>query len=338
MRLLFATAALSALAGTAAAETYNGREVVVEDAAAVVTVIAEDRTNIDVSITPGARLPAPQVRQTAEGILIDGGLDNRIRNCSTNGDRMQVNVRNLGTVRSEDFTRIVVRTPRTLDVAFGGAVLATVGASNGGSVFANGCGNTRIGAASGDLRVDLNGSGDVRAERAGGALAANLNGSGSLSIEEAASNAALRLNGSGDLRLQRVGGDVDARLNGSGSVDVGAVGGDAHVALGGSGDVDVGAVTGSLTAELRGSGSVDVASAEGASADLTLTSSGSLRVRGGSVGQLSARNSGSGELRFGGAAQATRAMLSGSGDITIAEAGTVQQLRDSGSGSVNVGR
>lgn len=343
MRLFLAAAAASlcALAGEAGAQTFAASAVRIDHAAAVVTVIPEERADINVSISPGDRVPTPTARLTSDGVVIDGGLRDRIRGCAAfdlGGARGRVRIAGIGNVRREELPRITIRTPRALDLAIGGAVFTSVGASAGGAVAFNGCGDATMSFASGALDVALNGSGDVDVGRVAGALAATLNGSGSLSIERAGANAALRLNGSGDLRVGAVAGQLDARLAGSGSLQAASAGGDSRLALHGSGDVEAGAIAGSLDAELRGSGSVSVASVEGASASLDLFSSGDLVVRSGRVEQLSVSNSGSGEVSFGGAAASTRAMLSGSGDISVAHAGRIEQLVDRGSGSVSLGR
>ncbi|MGH6951714.1 MAG: GIN domain-containing protein, partial [Vitreimonas sp.] len=265
MRLFLAAtaASLCALAGQAGAQTFAATAVRVENAAAVVTVIPEDRADIHVAIAPGARLATPTARVSGEGVVIDGGLGgNRIRGCMST-TRTVVRIAGIGNVAREDLPRITIRTPRRLDLSIGGAVHTTVGASAGGSAAFNGCGDATMAAASGPLDVDLNGSGDIEVARVGGVLAATLNGSGSLNVARADGDAALRLNGSGDLEVGDVRGRLDARLTGSGSLEVGSAGGDTRLALNGSGDVEAGAVAGSLDAELRGSGSVSVASVVG---------------------------------------------------------------------------
>ena len=339
MRIFVAAAAVSLLAAPAAAETFQATSVEIKDAAAQLTVIPEDRANIDVSITAGARLAAPQARMTADGLVIDGGLRNRFRGCTnTLGGRTQVRVSGIGNVARDDLPRITLRVPRQLNLSAAGAIYTNVGASAGGVVTVGGCGDTTIGATSGGLDVTLNGSGDVDVSRVGGTLAAVLNGSGSLEVERADAEAALRLNGSGDLQVGQIGGPVNAQLTGSGSLRTGAAGGSARLALNGSGNVYAGAIAGTLDADLRGSGSMRVASVNGESADLTLTSSGSLVVSGGQVARLEARSTGSGSVRYGGTAGVTRASLSGSGSITIHDAGRVESLSDTGSGSISVGR
>jgi hypothetical protein len=327
-----------ALVGTASAETYRAAGARVEHAAAIVTVIPEDRADVDVSIAPGPRLTAPRVRLDGATVVIDGGLRNRLRGCTSMwGGRTHVRIAGIGAVARDELPRITLRTPRSLDLEIGGAVYATVGASQGGEITLNGCGDTEIGEAAGGLDVNLNGSGDVDAERVRGTLTAALNGSGELRVARADAEAALRLNGSGDLSVGDVGGAVDARVNGSGRVRVGASGGSANLALNGSGDIDAGAVAGALDVELRGSGSVDVASVEGEHAALDLTSSGDIVVRGGRVAQFSARNTGSGDIRYAGVAGASRISLHGSGSIAVADAGRIDQLIDSGSGGVRLG-
>jgi hypothetical protein len=329
---------LALSAPVAAAETYPAGGVSIESAAAVLTVITEDRVDVDVVISGGERLPVPTVRVRGDEIVIDGGLRSRLRGCTSMLGQTQVRIGGLGAVPREDLPRITVRAPRALNLEVGGAVFTEVSESAGGHVTLNGCGDTRIGAAAGDLDLTLNGSGDVDAARVGGALTATLNGSGAVNIARADADAALRLNGSGDLEVGAVAGALEAGLNGSGGVTVASVGRGARFSLNGSGDMEGGAVAGSLEADLRGSGSIEIASVDGESVALSLSSSGDIEVRGGRVGRLSARNSGSGNLRFDGAAQSSQINLSGSGNVTVADPGRVEQLIDTGSGSARLGR
>jgi hypothetical protein len=337
--LLLSAASLCALAGPAAAETYRAAAAEIEHAAAVVTVIPEDRVDMDVQIEPGTRLPAPSVRLTPQGVVIDGGLRNRIRSCTTGlGGRTQVRVAGVGNVARDDLPHITIRAPLTLDLAVGGGVYATVGASQGGKVALSGCGDTSIGAAAGALDLSLGGSGDADAGLVSGQLTAALNGSGSLRVAQAGAGASLRLNGSGDVAVGDVAGALDARVNGSGGIRAGDVGGGARLALSGSGDIDAGAVSGSLEVDVRGSGDVTIASVQGERATLNLASSGDIVVRAGRVDRLDLRDTGSGDVRFGAVAGASRIALHGSGDISVADAGRIEQLRDSGSGDVSFGR
>lgn len=376
MRLVYLTAAaLSALAAPAAAETYNAAGARLENVAAHLHVIPEDRANVDVSITPASgRLPAPTVRVDGDRVVIDGGLRNRLNGCMTMMNRTQVRVRGVGNVSTDELPRITLRVPRHLNLSIGGAVYSDIGASSGGNVSHNGCGDTSIAAANGDLDVALNGSGDVGVTRVTGDLRAALNGSGALDITRTDGNAELRLNGSGDLTSGAVGGAVDAqlagsgnlrveraqsalvrlngsgdvdvgdvdgtmdvRLSGSGAIDLGSAGEGARILLNGSGDIDAGAVRGALRAELSGSGSIEVASVDGPSVELSQSSSGDVLVRGGRTERLVARNSGSGTVRFSGVAATSTLEVRSSGDVVVTDAGRVEQLIDSGSGGVRIG-
>jgi hypothetical protein len=333
VRLLVLTAATATLlAAPAAAETYAASSVRIEDAAAHVEIIPENRSTIDVAIQPGARLGAPRVSLEGGRVLIDGDL--RLQGCR-NG---QVRVQGRGWIPRDELPRIVIRTPRTLDVGMGGAVYGRVGASEGGVLGVFGCGSVDVAAVTGDLRLRVTGSGDVTLADVSGALDVALTGSGDLRATRAGGDATLRLSGSGDLELGRIGGALDASLTGSGSLEAGDVGAGAALRLTGSGDVAVGDVRGALSARLTGSGGVSAQSVTGPRATLRLNSSGDIDVRGGRVDELSVYNGGSGDIRFGGAAEVASFEVRGSGDVVVAEAGRVESLFDNGSGSVRVGR
>jgi len=338
---LFALTAVSvtALTGIAAAETYQASGVHIEHAAAVVNVIPESRSNVDVAITPGNRLPTPEVRVDGARVVIDGGLENRFRGCwSLNEGEGTVRIAGIGGVRREELPRITLRVPRELAFAASGAVFTTIGASSGGNVALTGCGDADVGATSGALRVVVSGSGDVEVDRVGGALTALLSGSGSADIARADGDATLHVTGSGDLRVGAVGGGADIQVTGSGEVRTGAIGRDAALVSTGSGDVTVGGVRGSLRATVTGSGAIDVTSVEGETVTLSSTSSGDIDVDGGRTGRLVARTNGSGNVNFGGAAGASELRLNGSGNIVVADAGRVERMTDNGSGSINIGR
>jgi hypothetical protein len=333
--LIAAAAAL--LAGTAAAETYQVGGVRIEDAAARVEIIPENRADIDVSIQPGERVAAPRVSVADGRVLIDGDL--RITGCtSTPGGGERVRIAGVGWVRGADLPRIVIRTPRTLDVSMGGAVFGRVGASNGGALLVVGCGDTDVAAVTGDLRLRVTGSGDVTVAAVSGALDAALTGSGDVRVASAGANALMRLSGSGDLTVGPVAGALDAALTGSGDLAAGNVGAGAELALTGSGDVSVREVRGALSAQLTGSGDVAAASVTGPSATLRSNASGDLIVLAGRVERLSVRSGGSGDVRFGGAAAVAEIEVRGSGDVSIAEAARVERMIDNGSGSIRVGR
>lgn len=337
MRHLIITAAATALLrAPAAAETYQAAGVRIEDAAAVIEIIPEARSTIDVVVQPGARLAAPRVSVVDGHVLIDGDL--RIQGCtSTSGGGDRVRVARHGVVRREDLPRITVRAPRTLDASLGGAVYTRVGESNGGRLSLVGCGETEIAPVNGDLRLQLTGSGNATLGAVSGKLDASLTGSGQVRGARVGGDAALRLTGSGNLNLAAIGGELEASLTGSGNLGAGDVGRGAAVTLTGSGDVGMGDVRGALSARVSGSGDVLAQSVHGPEADLRTNSSGDIIVRGGRVERFRARASGSGDVRFDGAAAVVDVEMRGSGDVSIADAGRVERLISNGSGNLRTG-
>src|SRR6185295_14709507 len=122
VRLLLTTAALGCLAaGQAAAEPYRTANVEIKDSAAILTVIPEDRADVDVSVAGGERLPAPTVRMEGDHVLIDGGL--RVTGCGgwfQSGSRSSIRVAGYGTVTPDHLQRITLHVPRTLNLIVGG--------------------------------------------------------------------------------------------------------------------------------------------------------------------------------------------------------------------------
>ena len=117
MRVILASvaAATCALSGQAAAERFNQDAVTLQHIAAVLDVIPEDRTDVDVAIGQSERLPAISARVEGDRVVIDGGLRNRLRGCTAMfGGQPQVRISGIGGVAREDLPRITVRVPRTL--------------------------------------------------------------------------------------------------------------------------------------------------------------------------------------------------------------------------------
>jgi hypothetical protein len=336
-------AGLSASSASAqnGAQNYAAEGVDVIEAAAIVHVIPENRTDISVVTQPGRRLPAPEVRQRNGRVIVDGGLRGRIRGCgggwfgSNNSQAATIN--GLGSVTRADLPIITIRTPMHVDLTAAGAVYADIGAFTEGAVRASGCGQTDIGPVSGALNAALHGSGDMDIASAG-ALSASLSGSGDIRAGNA-DTANLNLAGSGDVRVRTVRQNLRARLAGSGDIKVDRVdGGETELSLAGSGDVEVAAVTGDLRVRLNNSGDISVGNYQGGDADLELSGSGNISIRAGTAATVSAQLSGSGNVNFNGRAQNARADLNGSGNVRIAHADHIERMRESGSGEVSIGQ
>lgn len=299
---LLATA-LAVVAGAPAALAAPGplpaKGVSVVDAVAKVTVISEDRADVVVSVTPGVGLPTPTVRTENGRVIVDGGLDRRIRSCRGGAQGLKgVLVTGTGLVAPSAMPKITIRTPRTVDLSVGGAVITAVGRSDGGTMRFQGCGDAMVDAANGPLSLTLEGSGDIDVVEVRGAVNARLDGSGDIRIGPTGA-AALALNGSGDLTVAKVTGGLDARLDGSGDLRVGTL--------------------------------------DAASARMALDGSGDLTVDAGRAGVLAVSLDGSGDVRFGGRAGTVTADLDGSGDIIVDAADHVGVTRKAGSGDIQIG-
>lgn len=287
---LIATTA-AAVAGFGASPVFAG-EVEIRNAVARVTVIVEDRQDIGVEVIQGrSRLPAVQVRRRGRDVEIDGGLrgngfwgGNSIRNCHSGrpdaaqpGQGATVEVRDLGRIRLEDAPRIVVRTPRNVDISAGGAVFGAIGGgARSVELDSGGCGAWTVANVDGPLELSVGGSGSVRAG-ASRSLEANVGGSGSISAG-ATGNFETAVGGSGSVEVASVNGQGDVSIGGSGGVNIRQGRMDKlSVAIGGSGDVRFGGTTRDLSVAIAGSGDVRVAAATG-SVSRSIVGSGTVHI------------------------------------------------------------
>jgi hypothetical protein len=309
-------------------------------AAAVITVTPEDRADFAVTITPGAaKAPLPVLRSQGGATVIDGGVrsswSNRCRG-GENPDSLRLRYGAGPELRIKDLARIDIRAPRQLALDIANDGRTQIGPNVGGVVRVSGCGWSTIGPAQGDLRADLDGSGDVRLATVSGALTARLNGSGDI-VAASAARADLDLNGSGDVFVGPVAGAVRAQLDGSGDIDVKTANGPAELALNGSGDIRLGGVRGQLKARLDGSGDIAVARVDGPVV-LRLDGSGGIDVADGNAPQLNISASGSGTVRFGGAAGDVNVSAGGSSDVIVARANGAIVQSKFGSADISIGR
>src|SRR5262249_42578967 len=144
------------------AQNLSAQSVDVVDAAAIVHVIPEDRADFAVDSTAGPRLAAPAARVENGRLIIDGRV--RVVDCGSGmwgGNARSVRAPGVGAVREHDLPVVTIHTPRTVDLSTRGGVYADIAASSGGHVLFNGCGDIRVGPASGDLDLSIRGSGDV---------------------------------------------------------------------------------------------------------------------------------------------------------------------------------
>lgn len=287
---LMTGAALGAIV-LAAAGAASAVEVEIKNAVARVVVIPEARSDVDVQITGGqtSGLPAIRVERTGGGkVVLDGGLDRKIRGCQQTGvvsgeavdptnppSNLTIDVRDHGRIKLADAPLVTLRVPMAVEVGGNGAVFGSIARSDSVELGAAGCGDWTVANTAGALRVSVAGSGDVRAGTSR-SLKASIAGSGDVRAVSTGP-AEVSIAGSGDVRIGRVDGDVDASIAGSGDVRVeGGRVARVKASIAGSGDVMIDAAADTVEASVIGSGDVRVASA--GSVKKSIMGSGSVSV------------------------------------------------------------
>jgi hypothetical protein len=287
MKVLAGTALMLAAAGAAGAA-----EVEIKHAVARVVVVPEARSDVDVQITGGqaSGLPAIRIERTGGGkVILDGGLDRKIRGCRQIGavaggivdptnppPNLTIDLRDHGRVKLSDAPLVTLRVPMAVDVEAGGAVFGSIARSDSVELAATGCGDWTVANTAGALRASVSGSGDVRAGT-----------SRSLKASVA---------GAGDVRVVST-GPADVSIAGSGSVSVGRLDGDLKVSIAGSGDVRVGTGrVGRVNASIAGSGDV-VVDAPVEAVEASVIGSGDVRVA--AAGSVKKSIMGSGSVSVG---------------------------------------
>ncbi|OHB26555.1 MAG: hypothetical protein A2790_19240 [Phenylobacterium sp. RIFCSPHIGHO2_01_FULL_69_31] len=268
--LLAAVAAFAAAAAQAAS-------IEVKDAAARVTVVPEDRSDIKVEIvSTNPRLPIT-VRTLAGRTIVDGDLERRIRSCRGAGDKASVEVRDRGSFAYADLPQVVIHTPRDVQIDTGGAVFGAVGRSASLNLGNSGCGDWTVANVAGEAKVSQAGSGDTRMGSTG-SLRVRLAGSGDVAAADVKGGLDISIAGSGSAHVKSIAGPLEVSVAGSGDVDV--LGGRAttmKVSIAGSGDVDFRGTADSLKVRIAGSGDVHAGQVRG-EVSKTIMGSGSIRI------------------------------------------------------------
>lgn len=273
----FRTILPAALAATLGAGAAQAASIEVRDAVARVIVVPENRSDIEVEIiSANPKLPLT-VRGTGERTIVDGHLNRKIRSCRGSGERASVDVRGAGSFSYAEMPRVVIHTPRDVQIATGGAVFGAIGRSASLELGNSGCGDWTVANVVGQARISQAGSGDTRTGSAG-ALRVRVAGSGDVATADIGGGLAVSIAGSGSARVKSVSGPLEVSVAGSGDVDV--AGGRAatmKVSIAGSGDVDFRGSAGSLKARIAGSGDVRAAQVTG-EVSKTIVGSGSIRI------------------------------------------------------------
>ena len=274
MRLPMIILGLGAGLATSAA---HAQSVEIKDAVVRDTVIPEARSDIKVEfLSSHPQLPL-QVRTAGGKVVIDGGLNRKIRSCEGEAGRASINVAGLGAIAYANMPQVVIRAPRDVNLDSGGAVFGTIGKSASLQLSNAGCGDWTVANVAGELKLNQTGSGDTYIGSVG--------------------RAHLRVAGSGDIRTQAVKGPMDVNLAGSGDVWSASLEGPLDVKIAGSGDVKIaGGRVGAMTVSVAGAGGVTVD---------------------GPADSLKARIAGSGDVKVKAVKGAVSKAVVGSGEVVI---------------------
>lgn len=301
-----------------AVRTFQGSELVLQDAVAVLRVIPEERSDIAVSVrSGGAALPAFKIGQDGTRVVLDGDLDGRIRGCSDMNGVQSFRIDRMDAIRASDAPVITVRAPLDAKISVSGAVNSQLGAARSLTFDSAGCGDAQIGRVEQSLSMDVRGSGNAKAEEVG--------------------SADIDIAGSGGVQLGAVRGPLKSVVRGSGSFSSGPVTGDTKLEVAGSGDINTAAVTGRLEARVAGSGDLQVESVTGPT-EVSLAGSGDLSIKGGRAQGLKARIAGSGDVAFEGVVEGDlEVSIAGSGDVRVRQVTGAVNKSVAGSGEVIIG-
>jgi hypothetical protein len=271
---LLALAAGLGAVGAGAAAASPGIEI--RDAVARVVVIPEDRSDVKVeTLTTNRDLPL-EIRQDGAGVVIDGHLRHRIRDCHASGDRPWTSVRGVGRVDYKDMPQVVIHAPKAVTMESNGAVVGSIGRSASLDIDNSGCsawtvadvagqavlrdsgvGAIRMGQAQ-RLEVHLSGVTNVHATRVS-ALDASLSGTGGLTLNELNGPMEARVSGAGHIKvLQGNAGAVRAAISGVGGIDFGGQAQSLDAQISGIGGIRVKSVTGAVTKSVSGIGHVTI--------------------------------------------------------------------------------
>ena len=128
----------------------------------------------------------------------------------------------------------------------------------------------------------------------------------------------LNLAGSGDIKSKDVikNGKFLAKLSGSGNFNLAIESSTLELNLSGSGDVNLKGVADNFTTKLSGSGDIDAGNLKSKNVDVNVSGSGDTKVN--CTGSLTARVSGSGDIKYIGNPEKRDVKVSGSGSISKA--------------------
>jgi hypothetical protein len=253
----------------------HAASVEVRDAVARVIVVPENRTDVKVEfLTTNPKLPIT-VRQFGDRTIVDGGLAHRIRRCNLHSDRPSASVWGVGRVEDDEMPKVVIRTPREVELDANGVVFGAMGRSASLQLHDSGCSRWRIADVAGEANLNESGLGSIRMGEAG-RLDIRLSGAAQIHAMGVRNGMDARLSGAGGVQVARFAGPMDARVSGVGHLRVDS--GQAttlRADVSGIGGIEFNGVANSLDASISGLGNVRVKQVTGA---VTKSVSGGGRV------------------------------------------------------------
>ncbi|HET9231052.1 MAG TPA: DUF2807 domain-containing protein [Vitreimonas sp.] len=272
--------AVSGIAGAASAQTtpavpaepesvarhwtrYDAAEVTIRDAAALVRVRPENRSDVAVSIVNPGQLPAPELRVSRGRLVIDGTLRRQIRSCRVNGADFEVVTSRQGRLHAAQLPVIELRVPEHAVVSAGGAVRLHLAPAETAEVSLSGCGDADIVSVAGEADVSVSGAGDLRLYEAGQADV-RVAGAGDVILGVVRSGLTVSIAGAGDFTASRADGPTNIALQGAGDVTIrDGRATTLSVAIAGAGDVTHNGSVERLDAVILGGGDVRVRQVSG---------------------------------------------------------------------------
>lgn len=311
-----------------------------------------------ITVTDADRAP---VKQTHNGVTIDGGQTIRNTNCKRSKMSADISIgqwtwkkRKGGYKNLEEYPRLKITAPENTHLVIDQAIIfGDVGNIGSGDIQINSCGDLdfadisgridlRI-AGSGDVSMGNGGIGDIHIAGSGDFTAQDMDrveisiaGSGDVQIANITGSARATIAGSGDTEFGNVDGDFHFRGAGSGDLDVGNLGGNAEISTGGSGDVEIGRIAGNLSYSSGGSGDFDADYVGGTKLKTSSGGSGTVDIDGGSVTELYVKAGGSGNVRYDGQSRNAEIFASGSAEITVRKPSGQLTKQRHGSGHIRI--
>jgi hypothetical protein len=237
---------------------YQATEVVIREAAALVRVTPENRSDVALSILNPGRLPSPEVRVNGDRLIIEGGMRRQIRSCRVVGNDFEVVTAHQGRLSGADLPVIEVHVPEHAVVAAGGAIRLHLARAASANIHLDGCGDADIVRVDGEAEIAVAGSPDLRLYDAGTAEV-SVAGSGDVLVGVVRSGLTVSIAGSGDFVAAHADGPTSIAMQGAGDVTIreGAAT-TLSVAIAGAGDVIHNGSAERLDAVILGAGDVRV--------------------------------------------------------------------------------